>query len=148
MAPSVSTPSLDGRSWSAPRSGRWFGPQPVWMYGGRRNPLVLAANQTTTSRTIVRAHLQESGERGGVAPVIAEADGLLETEGHATYRTICPLLTRMLARSAFHLNMDTVDDVEEILHHSHLLEQLLFSPLTILQQKTHVANLRLIDLNF
>jgi len=54
----------------------------------------------------------------------------------------------MLARSAFHLNMDTVDDVEEVLHHSHLLEQLLFSPLTILQHEIHVANLRLIALNF
>jgi len=88
------------------------------------------------------------GRRGGVAPVTAEADGLLENEGHATYRTICPLLARMLARSAFHLNMDTVDDVEEVLHHSHLLEQLLFSPLTILQHEIHIANLRLIALNF
>ena len=86
--------------------------------------------------------------RGGAAPVTAEAEGLLSTEGHATYRTICPLLTCMLARSAFHLNMDTVDDVEEVLHHSHLLEQLLFSPLTILQHEIHVANLRLIALNF
>ena len=83
-----------------------------------------------------------------MAPVIAEADGLSETEGQATYRTICPLLTRMLARSAFHLNMNTVDDVEKILHHSHLLEQLLFSPLTILQHETHITNLRLITLNF
>jgi heme oxygenase len=54
----------------------------------------------------------------------------------------------MLARSAFHLNMNTVDDVEEVLHHSDLLEQLLFSPLTILQHETHVVNLRLIALNF
>ena len=83
-----------------------------------------------------------------MAPVIAEADGLLETEVHATYRTICPLLTRMLARSAFHLNMNAVDDVEEVLHHSHLLEQLLFSPLAILQHETHAANLRLIALIF
>ena len=82
-----------------------------------------------------------------MAPVITETDGLLETEGHATYRTVCPLLSRMFARSAFHLNMDTVDDVEEVLHHSHLLEQLLFSPLTILQHETHVTNLRLIALN-
>ena len=88
------------------------------------------------------------GRRGGAVPAIGEAEGLLPTEGHATYRTICPLLTRMLARSAFHLDVDTVDDVEEVLHHSHLLEQLLFSPLTILQHETHVATLRLIALNF
>jgi hypothetical protein len=92
--------------------------------------------------------LARVGRRGGVAPVIAKGDNLLETEIQATYRTICPLLTRMLARSAFHLNMNTVDDVEEVLHHSHLLEQLLFSPLTILQHETHVANLKLIALNF
>jgi hypothetical protein len=29
--------------------------------------------------------------------------------------------------------MDAVDDVEEVLHNSHFLEQLFFSPLPILQ---------------
>jgi hypothetical protein len=40
--------------------------------------------------------------------------------------------------------VNTVDDVEEILHHCHFLEQLFFSPLTILQHETH----RLIALTF
>jgi hypothetical protein len=49
----------------------------------------------------------------------------------------------MLARSAFHLNMHAIYDVKEVLHHSHFLEQLLFSPLAILQHTTHIANLKL-----
>jgi hypothetical protein len=50
----------------------------------------------------------------------------------------------VLARSPFHLNMNAVYDVEEVLDNSHLLEQLLLSPLAILQQATHVTNLNLV----
>lgn len=55
-----------------------------------------------------------------------------------TYRSVRPLLARMFARPTFHVHVHAEDDVEEVLHHGHLLEHLLVE---FLKQNRNLAQL-------